>query len=127
MSGRSAAARKLHAVAAVDDLKEARPAIVKAGGRELAIVKLRGQVYALRNVCPHQTQSYINGIAHSRVAGTQNLGELQVFEDDPVLVCPWHGFEFKLKTGECVVDPKLRVKAYPVEVRDGRVWVDIAG
>jgi nitrite reductase/ring-hydroxylating ferredoxin subunit len=38
-------------------------------------------------------------------------------------VCPWHGYEFKLTNGECVGDPKLRVRSYPVSERDGSVFV----
>jgi nitrite reductase (NADH) small subunit len=115
----------LHDVAAVEELREGKPSIVKAGGRELAIIRLGGEVYAVRNVCPHQTQSYLGGRAHSRVEGADRVGELELIEDDPVLACPWHGWEFRLRGGECLVDPKLKVKTYQVEVRDGRVWVDV--
>jgi nitrite reductase (NADH) small subunit len=118
---------QLYDVASVDELREGRPSIVKAAERELAIIRLRGEVYALRNVCPHQTQSFLGGRAHSRVEGAETVGELELIEDDPVLACPWHGWEFRLKGGECLVDSKLKVKTYPVEVRDGRVWVDVAG
>ena len=28
-------------------------------------------------------------------------------------VCPWHGYEYDLKTGECAADRRLRLKSYP--------------
>ena len=95
--------------------------------KEALLRRRRGvyeEFYALRNVCPHQTQSYLGGRAHSRIEGGQAVGELEVFADDPVLACPWHGWEFRLRGGECLVDPKLRVRTYPVEVRDGRDHAD---
>jgi nitrite reductase (NADH) small subunit len=122
---RRAAPTRLHEVGAFDDLPEGRPAIVEVGGRQFAIVRLRGEVYALRNVCPHQTQSYAGGRAHSRIEGADRVGELQLLVDDPVLACPWHGWEFRLRGGECLVDPKLRVRTYPTVIREGRVYVDV--
>jgi nitrite reductase/ring-hydroxylating ferredoxin subunit len=61
----------------------------------------------------------------ARVEGSQQIGELDVFEDDPVLICPWHGWEFRLHGGQCLTDAKLRVGTYPVEVRAGKVYVDL--
>ena len=33
------------------------------------------------------------------------------------IVCPWHGYEYDLATGECVGDRRLRLTKYPVVVR----------
>jgi nitrite reductase/ring-hydroxylating ferredoxin subunit len=38
--------------------------------------------------------------------------------------CPLHNRRVKLKTGETKDDPLCRVPAFPVEVRDGTVYVD---
>ena len=39
----------------------------------------------------------------------------QKFSDEHVnFVCPWHGYEYDLKTGECVADRRLRLKKYNV-------------
>jgi nitrite reductase/ring-hydroxylating ferredoxin subunit len=111
----------------VADLRAGSPVIVKVGGRELALVRMGETVYAVRNVCPHQTQSFAGGRAQSRVEGASTIGELDLLEDDPALACPWHGFEFRLRDGRCLVNPSLRVRTYPVEVRDGRVYVDLRG
>jgi nitrite reductase (NADH) small subunit len=111
----------------VADLPAGSPAIVKVGGRELALVRLGDTVYAVRNVCPHQTQSFAGGRAQSRVEGGATIGDLDLLEDDPALACPWHGFEFRLRDGRCLVNPSLRVRTYPVEIRDGRVFVDLSG
>jgi nitrite reductase/ring-hydroxylating ferredoxin subunit len=39
------------------------------------------------------------------------------------LVCPWHGWEYEVETGECVTDRRLRLRAFPTVVRDGQVFV----
>ena len=43
------------------DLAEAKPTVVVAGERELVLVRWRGDVYALRNVCPHMSTSFERG------------------------------------------------------------------
>ena len=40
-------------------------------------------------------------------------------------MCPWHGFDFDLVSGQCVVDPGLAVTIYAVRVSDGVVEVDL--
>ena len=33
-------------------------------------------------------------------------------EEEMHFVCPWHGMEYDMKTGECVADRKLKLKKY---------------
>jgi len=40
------------------------------------------------------------------------------------VICPWHGFDFDLKTGECLVDADLRVPTYPVKVEGDSILVE---
>ena len=48
----------------------------------------------------------------------------QTYDDgDPRIVCPWHGWEYRLLTGECAPDPSLRLKSYEVVERDGGIYV----
>jgi nitrite reductase/ring-hydroxylating ferredoxin subunit len=46
-------------------------------------------------------------------------------ENDPHIVCPWHGYEFHLSDGTHVVDKRLRLKKYDVIERDGEVYVSV--
>jgi nitrite reductase/ring-hydroxylating ferredoxin subunit len=47
----------------------------------------------------------------------------ETFSQDMHFVCPWHGYEYDLKTGECVGNRKLRLRNYAVVERDGAVYV----
>jgi nitrite reductase/ring-hydroxylating ferredoxin subunit len=40
-------------------------------------------------------------------------------------VCPWHGFDFDVRTGACDVAPDLSVTVYPVRVTDSDVLVEL--
>jgi nitrite reductase (NADH) small subunit len=107
----------------LDDLPEAVPTVVKKGRRELVLVNWRGRVYALRNICPHMLVSFENAMILPRATGT--VGNVAYDDTDPVLICPWHQFEFSLSTGKCWADPKLRTRTYAATVEDGRVFVDV--
>jgi nitrite reductase/ring-hydroxylating ferredoxin subunit len=114
-------------VGSIDSFPEGVGKVVSANARSLVIVKWRGDVYALRNVCPHQTQSFLSGVAHARLGSARVQGELSLDPDNPVFRCPVHGFQFGLKDGRCASDPGLRVRAYRTELRDDRVLVDVGG
>jgi nitrite reductase/ring-hydroxylating ferredoxin subunit len=105
------------------DLAEAKPTVVVAGERELVLVRWRGDVYALRNVCPHMSTSFQRGAVVGRAGG--RVGSPDVDDTDPVVVCPWHGYEFVLASGLCPTDDRLRVRTYSTAVRDGTVYVDL--
>ena len=72
----------------------------------VALFLSEGQVFALNETCPHR-------------GGPLHLGEVA----DGIVRCPWHLWQFDLKTGESPVNPNSCVRAYPVSVRDGDVWV----
>jgi nitrite reductase/ring-hydroxylating ferredoxin subunit len=112
-------------VARVAELREGRPVVVMAGGRELLVVQWRGKVFAVRNICPHQSQPLDSGVVHTRIIAAGPIGQVALSEEETVLACPFHTWEFNLENGRCTVDPKLRVRAYPVSVRDGSVFVEM--
>ena|ERR1700687_269883 len=125
-SRRVALSNPLIDIGAFDDLSEGGVAIASAGGRELAVVRWRGSVTVVRNVCPHQTQSFRAGFVRQTVTSPPGRpGERLADPSGPALVCPIHSWSFTLETGQCRVDPKLRVRRYPAVIRDGRILVDL--
>jgi nitrite reductase/ring-hydroxylating ferredoxin subunit len=44
-------------------------------------------------------------------------------EDEMHFVCPWHGMEYDMKTGECVSDRKMKLKKYKVLQKGEDVYV----
>lgn len=107
------------------DLLEGVPLIVKVQGKDLALVLWRGKVYAARNICPHMSESFIHGKVRDLITAGGALGDLAVNSEEPEIVCPWHQWPYELRTGQCTVDPNLRVRTYVTEIRDSRVLVDM--
>lgn len=83
-------------------------------GRQLAVFRLRrGRVLALDNTCPHRGGPLSEGIAGiDYLSGTE------------AVVCPLHGYKFSLVDGHGL-DCALRVGAYPVETRDGDLYLTL--
>jgi nitrite reductase/ring-hydroxylating ferredoxin subunit len=109
----------------VADLIEGVPSLVKVQGREIALIRWRGEVFALRNICPHQSVSFEKGITHGLITAGQSVGQLTMNEEEPVIVCPRHTYEYVLRTGRCVSNPNLRAKSYPVTVTNGHIFVNV--
>jgi 3-phenylpropionate/trans-cinnamate dioxygenase ferredoxin subunit len=120
-------------VAAANDLREGVGAVVVAEGREIMVVRWRGEVYAVRNICPHQSAPFSIAnrvsargapVVHAGVSGASTFGELER-DDEAFLTCPWHTWSFSLRDGTCTVDPGLRVKTYRVVIENGKVYLDM--
>jgi nitrite reductase (NADH) small subunit len=112
-------------VAGLDELDEGTPTVRKAGGREVVLVRWRDRVFALRNVCPHQTQSFAGGVIYGRIDPGDAPGVFRVDNDVPVIACPWHHWEYDLETGRCPVDARVRVRAYTTVVQGDRVLIEM--
>ena len=76
---------------------------------EVLIVRTNGKIYAIRDCCSHQDFPLAHGILKGKV-----------------IKCKAHGAEFDLETGKALCAPaNVPVDVFPVEVRDGVVYVDI--
>jgi nitrite reductase (NADH) small subunit len=110
------------------ELKDGDVRIVSAGTSEIGVYRHAGQYYAYRNHCVHQGGPACEGVKIGKVVEILNsdrgyAGE--VFDDsDPHIVCPWHGWEYRLLTGENAVDPKIKLKRYEVVHSGGVIYVD---
>jgi len=111
-------------VGAVDDFTDATVKVLFLDGREIGLVRWRNEFYALRNVCPHQSGPVCIGLLRPKLSAV-GIDGLRVEEDSPVLSCPWHGWEFEVKTGFSVAGHPYRVGTYPVRVDSGRVKVEV--
>lgn len=106
------------------DFKDGVPRRIEMGNRALLVVRRGDEFFAIRDTCPHLGASLSRG----RVVGIPRQalpGDEPGYErEGEVVTCPWHGWSFDLKTGRSLARPeKIRVRAYEVEVRDGRVWI----
>jgi nitrite reductase (NADH) small subunit len=105
-----------------------RRIVVPFRGRAgIGVFNIDGSYYALRNLCPHKSGPLCTGRVSGRVVAdappTVEDANLDLVREGEIIRCPWHLWEFEIATGRCLVDPKARVKTYPVVVEEGRVVV----
>ena len=114
---------KKYLVGTVSDIPPGNKKIVNAGGKSIGIYNLNGEFYAIRNVCPHQNAGLCEGITTSYITSSYP-GEFHFEREGEIVRCPWHFWEFDIKTGEMVLDPKTRTKIYDVSVEKFNVEVE---
>jgi nitrite reductase/ring-hydroxylating ferredoxin subunit len=98
--------------------------IIKQGALNVGVTRLRdGAIKAVRNWCPHKGAAICKGI----IGGTwppSSPGELDYDRDGEILVCPWHGFEYDLNTGdELYRKTPTRLRFYEVVERDSKIYL----
>ncbi len=95
-------------VARVEDVPPGTVMHVRAGEEEIALANVDGEVYALQGHCLH-------------LQGPLGEGRLE----DSVLTCPWHGWQYDVKTGLNEFDHAIRLRTYEVRVEDGDVEIEV--
>ena len=93
----------------------------------ISIVVIRdpeGGYHALRDSCSHHGAPLSQGSLQQVIVG-DDVGRYEFSESQLMVRCPWHGYEFDVETGQCLADPRqARVRAYPVTVENGIVFVE---
>jgi nitrite reductase/ring-hydroxylating ferredoxin subunit len=67
--------------------------------RRIAVFNVDGQLFGIESDCKHMKASL-------------QKGKVQ----NDVVTCPWHHWQYDLKTGQCLTVDKFKLKTYPVEV-----------
>jgi 3-phenylpropionate/trans-cinnamate dioxygenase ferredoxin subunit len=92
--------------------------IVEVAGRSIGIFNLDGVFFALRNRCPHQGGPLCTGTLGGLISSS-GPGEYHYSRAGEILRCPWHGWEFDVRTGQSWFDPtRVRVRSYDVTIED---------
>lgn len=96
-----------HKICLVSELDPLMGRYAEIGDRQVAIFLLEdGSIHAVDNLCPHQTGPLCRGDVQS--------GKV---------LCPWHGWEFELATGQCTHIPNTKVEVFETKVEDDHIFV----
>ncbi|MBO0748436.1 MAG: Rieske (2Fe-2S) protein [Acidimicrobiaceae bacterium] len=116
----------------LSDFSEPPPgekAVATVAGRRVVIVNVAGTLRAVGATCAHQGGSLeLGGVFDEVRARVDQEGRVVDFlaERGNVIACPWHGWEYDLRTGRCLWNSRYRVATYRVEREDDggiSVWV----
>jgi nitrite reductase/ring-hydroxylating ferredoxin subunit len=99
---------KLVKVASTLDLKPGAAMTVEVDGKAIALFNVAGKIYATDNTCLHQGGPLGEGILHGEI-----------------ITCPWHMWEWNVRTGEKLGESSLKLATYPVEIEGTDIKVGI--
>jgi len=86
-------------VASVSQVAPGSGIVASVNDKEVAVFNVDGTFYAIDNVCKHR-------------GGPLGEGEL----DGDTVTCPWHGWQYNVKTGVCLTKDGITMDHYDVRV-----------
>jgi nitrite reductase/ring-hydroxylating ferredoxin subunit len=95
-------------VASVSELTPGSAKAIEVKGKMIALFNVEGTIYAIDNTCLHQ-------------GGPLGEGELM----GEVVICPWHQWEYNVRTGEKVGNSFVKLATYPVQVEGSDIKVAV--
>lgn len=108
-------------IARTEEVPSGQTRFFRIAGQPVLVANVGGEFFATYGLCPHR--------------GNPLEGATLI---DSLLDCPWHHFQYDVRTGENhfprnvypedlpVLKAQLRpLEKYRVEVRDGEVWADL--
>jgi 3-phenylpropionate/trans-cinnamate dioxygenase ferredoxin subunit len=97
-------------VAKLDEVPEGDVKCVKVGGQGVVLCRVEGRVYAVGDVCTHDSGPLCGGAL-----------------DGHAIECPRHGARFDIRNGQVLAMPAaVPIPSYPVRVVDGTVTVRLS-
>jgi nitrite reductase/ring-hydroxylating ferredoxin subunit len=116
-------------VGASERVPEGGRIVIDVGDKTIGIFRVGGRLHAWENTCAHQGGPVCQGKIIPRVTeviepGGESLGF--AFDESCLhIVCPWHGFEYGIKTGVHPGRPLARLIRVAVEEGAGEIYVTI--
>ena len=94
-------------IAELNEIPKGGSKLVMVDDVPVALFNLKGKIHAWDNRCPHRGASLADG----------NISE-------SIIQCKFHLWEFDLETGCAIANSDLRVKTFPVKVKNDEVYID---
>ena len=108
-----------HVVCAVTDIPHGGRKILTVRGRPIGVFNLGGDFFALINRCPHQGAALCEGEILSRLESSLP-GDYRLSRHGEMLRCPWHCWEFDIRTGQSWCEPdSVQARSFAVTVEAG--------
>ncbi len=92
-----------------EQLPEDKLVVCEVEGQSVILARLENNVVCYQNACAH-------------LGMPLDMGEVSA----GVLKCPYHSFEYLLKSGECLTVPEVQLQTHAVRVVDNRVEVSLS-
>jgi nitrite reductase/ring-hydroxylating ferredoxin subunit len=113
-----------HVIAPLRDFPAGSRQLVDVKGRAIVVFNVNGEFFALANRCPHQGGSLVQGHLVGLIEASEP-GCYRYSRRGEIIRCPWHGWEFDLRTGKSWCEPdRVRARQFAVSIAAGAKLVE---
>ncbi|MFM9849341.1 MAG: Rieske (2Fe-2S) protein [Hyphomicrobiaceae bacterium] len=113
-----------HVVARASEIPAGARKLVQLNGRGVVIFNIKGEFFALSDQCPHKGAS-LSGGKLTGLVESDGPGDYTYTRAGEIVRCPWHGWEFDIRTGRSYCDPRrMRLMQFNVTVEPGAKLVE---
>lgn len=113
-----------HVIAPLRDFPAGSRRLVDVKGRAIVVFNVNGEFFALANRCPHQGGSLVQGHLVGLIEASEP-GCYRYSRRGEIIRCPWHGWEFDLRTGKSWCEPdRVRARQFSVSIAAGAKLVE---
>jgi 3-phenylpropionate/trans-cinnamate dioxygenase ferredoxin subunit len=106
-----------HIIGTVNEIPPGERKIVDVNGRSIGVYNVAGEFFAIRNRCPHKGGPLCEGRTAGFMKCDRPGAPYEYLRKGEIVRCPWHGWEYDLKSGQSWVDPaSVRVRSYDVGI-----------
>ncbi len=96
-------------VGKLSDIDEGKARLAQLNGKDIALFKISGHIYALENACCHRGGPLVEG-----------------YLEGMEVTCPWHAWAYDVKTGVCSTAPDIKQPVFQVKIDNGAIFVLVA-
>jgi nitrite reductase/ring-hydroxylating ferredoxin subunit len=93
-------------IAELSELAPGRSRQVKLLGKSYAVFNIDGSLYAVEGSCKHMKAA----LAAGRL-------------EDSIVTCPMHGWQYDVKTGECLTESWAKLRTFDLKVEQNTVYI----
>ena len=97
-----------HIVGKTSDIEQGTGKTFTIEGQSIAVFNKGEDFFAIEDTCKHK-------------GGSLGEGEL----NGDTITCPLHGWQYNITNGECLMNPQVKMKSFPVKVENGEISLEV--
>jgi nitrite reductase/ring-hydroxylating ferredoxin subunit len=93
--------------------------------RVVVIRAMDGTLHALAAKCLHQGGPLDRGKIYEHTVTTDDVGQYSMDPDREIIKCPWHGYEYDIRTGQTVFDETRCLQTFVSREEGDQITVEL--
>src|SRR5580658_7826914 len=110
----------------IDDYADGDRKVVVCGEFEVGVFRIGDEFFAWHNRCAHRAGPVCQGRIMQRVlepvADDKTTRTQQYDPSETNIICPWHGYEYNIKTGFHQGNSRIRLRRAELTIRDDEIY-----